>query len=106
MMSLYLQELGKTCPDDSIWLILDGAGWHRSASLKTPSNIKLILLPPYSPELNPVERLWRWLRMNVCRNRHFKRIEEVEEALLLAIKELSADFLKSPCGCGYLQSFN
>jgi transposase len=106
MMSLYLQELGKAYPGDSIWLILDGAGWHNSASLKTPSNIKLISLPPYSPELNPVERLWRWLRMNVCRNKHFKKIEEVEEALLLAIRGLSTDFLKSLCGCSYLQSFN
>lgn len=106
MMSLYLQELGKAYPDETIWLILDGAGWHSSASLKKPSNIKLIALPPYSPELNPVERLWRWLRMNVCRNKHFKKIEEVEDALLAAIKELSSDFLKSLCGCSYLHSYN
>ena len=43
-------------------LIWDGAGFHTSGDLVVPSNVSLILLPPYSPELNPVENLWHYLR--------------------------------------------
>ena len=43
-------------------VILDRAGWHRTQGLVVPSNITLLELPPYSPELNPVERVWHYLR--------------------------------------------
>jgi len=45
-------------------LVLDGAGWHTSQALKPPDNITLLCLPPYSPELNPVENVWEYLRKN------------------------------------------
>lgn len=45
-------------------LILDGAGWHGAAALAIPRNISLLTLPPYSPELNPVENVWQYLRAN------------------------------------------
>ena len=45
-------------------LILDGAGWHGSAALNIPDNLSLLTLPPYSPELNPVENVWAYLRAN------------------------------------------
>ncbi len=45
-------------------LVLDGAGWHSSKSLVVPENVTLLPLPPYSPELNPVENLWQYLRQN------------------------------------------
>jgi hypothetical protein len=50
-------------------LVLDGAGWHNSRSLVVPENITLLPLPPYSPELNPVENLWQYLRQNNLANR-------------------------------------
>ena len=43
-------------------MILDGASWHNSHGLMVPGNITLLALPPYSPELNPVERIWHYLR--------------------------------------------
>ena len=45
-------------------LVLDGAGWHRSEALDVPQNLSLLLLPPYAPELNPVENVWQFLRAN------------------------------------------
>jgi hypothetical protein len=45
-------------------LVIDGAGWHRSSKLIVPDNIVLLRLPPYSPELNPVENIWEYLRPN------------------------------------------
>ena len=47
-----------------ILLILDGAGWHDAAALVVPDNLSLLTLPPYSPELNPVENIWQYLRAN------------------------------------------
>lgn len=44
--------------------MLDGAGWHTSTSLHPPDNLLLICLPPYAPELNPVENVWEYLRKN------------------------------------------
>ena len=45
-------------------LVLDGAGWHRGGELIVPANISLLELPPYAPELNPVENIWQFLRAN------------------------------------------
>ena len=45
-------------------LVLDGAGWHGAADLVVPANLTLLPLPPYSPELNPVENVWQYLRQN------------------------------------------
>lgn len=62
-MTLFLAEFSKTlAQDDHAVLVLDGAGWHGSAALAVPANITLVPLPPYSPQSNPVERIWLYLR--------------------------------------------
>ena len=62
-MDLFLAEFSKTLdPDEHVVMVLDGAGWHGSKALVVPDNITLVPLPPYSPELNPVERIWLFLR--------------------------------------------
>lgn len=62
-MNLYLREFAKTIPAGvHIVMVLDGAGWHGKAALEVPDTITLVPLPPYSPELNPVERLWLFLK--------------------------------------------
>jgi transposase len=70
-MTLFLQELSERYPEDEIVLVLDGAGWHRSRGLVVPSNIRLVCLPPYSPQLNPVEQLWKGLRSRFFGNSYF-----------------------------------
>lgn len=52
-------------------LVLDQAGWHVAKALKVPPNLTLLHLPPYSPELNPVERLWAYLKSHYLSNRVF-----------------------------------
>ena len=54
--------------DVHVILVLDQAGWHVSKALNVPDNISLLYLPPYSPELNPVERLWAYLRSHYLSN--------------------------------------
>jgi hypothetical protein len=62
-MSLFLAELGRSLPPEThAALVLDRAGWHLSDDLVVPANLTLLPLPPYSPELNPVERVWEHLR--------------------------------------------
>ena len=64
-MNLHLREIARAvAPGAHAILVLDGAGWHTSHTLKPPHNITLLCLPPYSPELNPVENVWQYLRAN------------------------------------------
>ncbi len=65
-------------PDKPIVLVLDGAGWHRSAKLSVPEGIHLVFLPPYSPELQPSERLWP-LTNEPLANRSFATLDELEQ---------------------------
>jgi transposase len=59
---VFLAEVAQHHPQDDILLVLDGAGWHRAKDLRIPENMRLLHLPPYSPELNPVEHLWEEIR--------------------------------------------
>ena len=62
-MGLFLAELGGTLPIGThAVLVLDRAGWHISTDLQVPDNVTLVHLPPYSPELNPVENVWSYMR--------------------------------------------
>ncbi len=58
-------------------LIVDQAGWHTTGKLEIPSNITLLPLPPRSPELNPVENIWQFMRENLISNRVFKSYDEI-----------------------------
>lgn len=62
-MAVFLAEFAKTlAPDEHAVMVLDGAGWHGSNALTIPENITLVPPPPYSPECNPIERVWLFLR--------------------------------------------
>ena len=70
-----------------IFLILDNARWHRAKELKeffevNRQRLVFIFLPPYSPELNPIERVWRIIRRKVTHNRYFPSTEELRVALV------------------------
>ena len=93
-------------PGYRILLIWDQAGWHRSQELRVPPNIQIECLPAYSPELNPVERLWRWLRRHVSRNRLFECEEELMDALAKALRALTPSQLASLCHCSYLYNID
>jgi transposase len=61
-------------------VLVDRAGWHTTAKLKMPRNITIILLPPRSPELNPAENIWQYLRQNWLSNRVFPTYESILDA--------------------------
>lgn len=66
----FLNEFAATYPDTLNVLVLDGAGAHISGALKMPDNVLPLFLPPYSPELNPVERLWQDLKKRMGSTLH------------------------------------
>lgn len=91
MMNLFLEEVSKDFRDYFVIMLTDGAGWHRSKSLRIPENIRLLPLPPYSPELNPVEHLWEDLREKAMPNKIFRSLDHVERALCHHLANLGND---------------
>lgn len=77
-MDLHLAEIAKTvAPGAHAILILDGAGWHDIRALRVPENITLLTLPPYAPELNPIENVWAYLRANKLAISVFDKYEQI-----------------------------
>jgi len=72
-------------------MVLDGAEWHKRLSFALPENLKLHFLPPYSPELNPVEHLWDELREKHFHNRVFDSIDALEDHLVDALRAMEND---------------
>lgn len=97
-MQHHLNEISRhACPTDHFVLVIDGAGWHHSASLVIPSNISLFFLPPYSPELNPVERLWLWIKSHYLSNCIYESTATILAKGESAWKALTHDIVKSVC---------
>ena len=96
-MNIFLEELSKTFVDEFI-LIMDGAGWHRSKALVVPRNIQIVLLPPYCPELNPVEKLWKYVKDNTIKNKVFEVLSDLEDEVCRFLSELKIDVVRSICG--------
>ena len=94
-MNYFLEELSKTYPKDQILLVCDGAAWHKSKGLKVPDNIKLLFIPPYTPEMNPIEQIWKQLRSMGFRNEVFKSLNHVLDRLCDTINDLTHDMIKS-----------
>jgi hypothetical protein len=77
-MALHLAEISQTVtPGAHAVVLLDQAGWHLSAKLDIPANITLLPLPPKSPELNPVENIWQFIRDNWISNRIFRSYDDI-----------------------------
>lgn len=99
----FLQELSsKLAHDEHAVLIMDQAGWHTSPRVKMPENITALFLPPYSPELNPVENLWHYLKSHYLSNRVYEEYEALLDAGQEAWRSLTLDTIKSVCRCDYL----
>ena len=107
IVQLFLNQLGAAIPQGvHVLLVWDGAGWHTAGAVRPPSNITLLRLPAYSPELNPVERLWRHLRERHWSNRAYAGIRELEEAAEAGWRAvcLSPELVQSVCRCDYAQA--
>lgn len=89
--SAYLGQVSAAHPDEFLVMIVDGASSHVSKDLKIPENIRLHRLPPYSPELNPVEHLWDEIREKSFPNRVFSEMKAVIAQLENDLPALASD---------------
>jgi transposase len=77
LFQLYLDEFSKIRPDELKIIVLDNGAFHKAKLLQIPENIVLIFLPPYSPELNPAEKVWAKLKRDFT-NRLFKTLDDLD----------------------------
>ncbi len=96
-MQLFLNEVGIRHPQENIIMVVDGASWHTGEALKPPENMRLLVLPPYAPELNPVEHIWDELREKFFHNHVFNSLFALETQLVIALKtyEENPEIIKS-----------
>jgi len=89
-MTIFLEEISQRHPDRYILMVIDGAPCHSAGVLKVPDNIKILTLPPYSPQLNPVENLWDEMREKWFCNCVFKDMAAVENRLVEAVLDFES----------------
>ena len=103
-MNLFLQNLSKEFAEDYILLVCDGARWHDSKKLIIPSNIQLLHIPPYTPEMNPIEQIWEELREKGFRNEVFSSLNQVVDRLCQTITALTKKTISSITGRDWILS--
>jgi transposase len=106
MFQIFLDELAKQSPQEYKIIILDNGAFHKAKRLQIPHNIGFIFLPPYSPELNPAEKIW-WLLKKQINNKVFKTMENLQAAMEFSIADkLTTRQIKSITGYQvYLSAF-
>lgn len=103
-MNVFLDHLSKKYLDDKIILVCDGAVWHKAKCLNIPSNIRLLFIPPYTPEMNPIEQIWKEIRKRGFKNEIFNTLDKVVDRLCDTICSLSAVVIKSITGRDWILS--
>ena len=87
-MQIFLDEISQRHAQEKILMVMDGAGWHKSKDLQVPENMKLCILPPYSPELNPQENIWEEIREKGFYNQAFVDLDTLEDHLVDELRRL------------------
>ena len=108
-MSLFLRQLSRQLPKNVHAVLLwDQAGFHKSKELRVPKNITVIELPAYSPELNPVENLWQYLRSHYWSNRSYTNYDQLRLTACDAWQAACLDhkLMRSICHCAYAERTN
>ena len=102
---LYLDEFSKQSPDEFKILILDNGAFHKAKQLEIPANIGLLFIPPYSPELNPAEKMWRHFKDQIA-TEVFESLDRLSDRITDVIKNLKESTIKSITGYKYyLENF-
>ena len=102
----FLDEFSRFEPHEYKIIILDNGAFHKAQRLIIPDNISLIFLPPYSPELNPAERIWQEIKRRLVL-KTFKSLEQLKSELTSIINTyLTVDAIKSITGFSLYQSLS
>ena len=108
LMNIYLRQFSRELAADvHAVLVWDQAGYHKSRELKIPDNITIIPLPPYPPELNPVENLWHYFRSHYWSNRAYSDYDYLCGAAIEAWRKAALDpeIMKSVCRAKYVDLY-
>ena len=103
MMQMHLDAISRQIgPDRHGVLVLDNAGWHTTDRLDMPSNVTLLRLPAYTPELNVVERLWHWIKSHAFSNRVYPDYKTLVDAVCGMWQDLRPERIQTVCNCSWL----
>lgn len=105
MSSFFEQFAAEVSSNIHVVMVWDQAGFHTSKNLKIPANVTIVPLPPYSPELNPVENLWHYLRSHYWSNRIYADYDALRIAACDAWQQVCLEpaMLRSICHCPYIE---
>lgn len=107
LMNEHLRFIGEAAgPDRHVVPVLDNAGRHVAKALRVPGNVTLFPLPACSPELNPVERVWHWMRSHYLSNRIHLDYDELFAETRTAWNRLDEARLRTVCATGWLRPAN
>ena len=98
---IYLNEFSKHHPNEFKIIVLDNGAFHKSKSLIIPENIALVFLPPYSPELNPTEKMWAILKRKFTGKLH-QKLNQVSDFISKAVKRFTENEIKKTCSFNYI----
>jgi transposase len=107
MMNLHLKAISQHVgPTRQVVLVLDNAGWHTAGKLLVPDNITLLPLPSRTPEENPIERLWLWIKDHYFSNRTYRDYDTLLDEVCRMWRRLEPTRIQSVCRCQWLQHPN
>lgn len=92
----YLKALSKHRPNELKIVVIDNAGFHSTKNISIPPNIKLLNIPPYSPELNPCEQVWKYIK-NRFKNHVFTDIQSLKKWLHQMVRSMTKETIMSIC---------
>lgn len=98
---VFLEQFAAHHPDELYIIILDGGTFHKAKYLHIPDNIVLEFLPPYSPELNPIERLWQDIKDRIA-NKVFETLGSLKDSVASIVKNYTAAYIQSLTGYTYV----
>ena len=101
-MNIFLKEFSKTIKQRKVLIVMDGAGWHKSDKLKYPKNIRILIQPAYSPELNPIEKLWQYIKDHTIKNKIYKTLPDLENQVCKFVRTLNPEIIRSICNVNYV----
>ena len=101
-MNIFLKEFSKIIKQRKVLIVMDGAGWHKSDKLKYPENIRILIQPAYSPELNPIEKLWQYIKDHTIKNKIYKTLPDLENQVCKFVRTLNPEIIRSICNVNYV----
>jgi len=100
---IFLDNLAAEYPEHLNVVQLDNGKFHHSSQLKIPDNILLVFQPPYSPELNPIERVWQYIKQELSWGL-YDNLDEIKEKVRSFLEEFSTETTASIAGWDYILS--